>query len=147
MYAIIYKKRFVKRMKMRWNFLIFVLAIMLFQLTGRAEGADWGFISEYEDTNIYIDNETVKHISENVIGAQFKVVYKEPSWIRSKAVTYYLLTQENDCSGKKYKVSKVTVYFDDGTNNTYDTKEEHDVRSDTFQSAIYDFLCKNKKKK
>jgi hypothetical protein len=46
---------------------------------------------------------------------------------------------------KKYKVSQVKVYFDDGTNNTFDTKEEHDVRSDTFQSAIYEFLCKKKK--
>jgi hypothetical protein len=132
-------------MKMRWNCLIFVIAIMLLPVAGVAEAANWGFISEYEDTSIYIDNETVKHISENVIDAQYKVVYKEPSWIRSKAVTYYLLTQENDCSGRKYKVSKVTVYFDDGTSNTYDTKEEHDVRSDTFQSAIYEFLCKKKK--
>jgi len=132
-------------MKMKWNFLIFVLAVTLFPIAGIAEGADWGFISEYEDTNIYIDNETVKHISENVVDAQFKVVYKEPSWIRSKAVTYYLLRQETDCSGKKYRVSKATVYFDDGTNNSYDAKEEHDVRSDTFQSAIYDFLCKKKK--
>jgi hypothetical protein len=144
MYAIILKRRFAEIMKMRWTFLVFMLAVTLLPIAGMAEGADWGFVSEYEDTNIYIDNETVKHISENVTDAQFKIVYKEPSWIRSKAVTYYLLTQENDCSGKKYKVSKVTVYFDDGTSNTYDTKEEHDVRSDTFQSAIYEFLCKKK---
>jgi hypothetical protein len=130
---------------MRRNFWILVLVVMLLPMAGMAEGADWGFISEYEDTNIYIDNETVKHVSENVIGAQFKIVYEKPSWIRSKAVTYYLLTQENDCSGKKYKVSQVKVYFDDGTINTYDTKEEHDVNSDTFQSAIYNFLCKEKK--
>jgi len=131
-------------MKRRLNFLVFVLAVILFPIAETAKGADWGFVSEYEDTNIYIDNETVKHISENVVDAQFKVVYKEPSWMRSKAVTYYLLTQETDCSGKKYKVSRVTVYFDDGTNNTFDTKEEHNVKSDTFQSAIYDFLCKKK---
>jgi hypothetical protein len=90
----------MKGIKEAGNLLIFVL-VMLFAITGMAEGADWGFISEYDDTNIYIDNETIKHISENVIGAQFKVVYKEPSWIRSKAVTYYLITQENDCSEKK----------------------------------------------
>jgi len=132
-------------MKMRWNLLIFVFAAILLPMAGMAEGADWGFVSVYEDTTIYIDNETAKHISEDVTDAQFKIVYKEPSWLRSKAVTYYLLAQETDCSGKKYKVSKVTVYFDDGTNNTYDTEEEHDVRSDTFQSAIYEFLCKKKK--
>jgi predicted HNH restriction endonuclease len=127
------------------NFLIFMVAIMLLAIAGVAEGANWGFISKYEDTSIYINNETVKHVSENVIGAQFKIVYEKPSWIRSKAIDHYLIMQENDCSGKKYKVSKVTVYFDDGTNNTYDTKEEHDVRTDTFQSVIYDFLCKKKK--
>jgi hypothetical protein len=136
----------MKKMKIiRWNSLIFVFAFILLPMAGMAQGADWGFVAEYEDTNIYIDNETVKHISEDVTDAQFKIVYKEPSWLRSKAVTYYLLTQETDCRGKKYKVSKVTVYFDDGTNDTYDTKEEHDVSSDTFQSAIYGFLCKKKK--
>lgn len=132
-------------MKKTGNFLIFVLTVMLFAITGMAEGADWGFISEYDDTNIYVNNETMRHISENVIGAEFKIIYKEPSWIRSKAVTHYLITQENDCSEKKYRVSQVTVFFDDGTNNIFNTKEEHDVRSDTFQSAIYEFLCKKKK--
>ena len=131
-------------MKRTVDFLILVITVMLFAPAGGAEGADWKFVSEYEDMRIYIDNESLKHVSENVTGAQFKVVYKEPSWFRSKAITYYLITQENDCSEKKYTVSQVKVFFGDGTNNIFDTKEEHEVRSDTFQSAIYEFLCRKK---
>ncbi len=120
-------------------------ADIVFFASGMAEGANWQRIAEYEDTLIYIDNESIRNISEPVVRAQFKIVYQEPFWIKSKSVTYYLIEQENNCSEKKYKVYQVTVYFDDGTSDNFKTKEEHDVRSDTFQSAIYDFVCKKTK--
>ena len=132
-------------MKKAGSFSICMFAVILFFTSGMAEGANWGLVSEYDNTNIYIDNESIKHISETVIGAQVKIVYKEPSWFKSKSIDYYLLEQENDCNEKKYKVYQVTVYFDDGTSDNLKTKEEHDVRSDTFQSAIYDFVCKKTK--
>jgi len=68
-----------------------------------------------------------------------------PCGLCRRVLHYYLLEQENDCKEKKYKVYQVTVYFGDGTNNIFKVKEEHDVKSDTFQSAIYDFICKKLK--
>jgi len=116
--------------------------VVLFFVSGIAEGANWERISDFEDTVIYIDSSSMKHISEAIIEAQFKIEYKEPSWINSKSVDYYLIRQENNCNEKKYKVYQVIVHFNDGTNYTYKTEEEYNVKSDTFQSVINEFICK-----
>jgi Surface-adhesin protein E len=124
---------------------IYTFAIILFFASGIAEGANWGLVSEYDDMNIYVDNESIKHLSETVVGAQFKIVYKEPTWVKSKSIDYYLIEQENNCSEKRYKIYQVKVYFTDGTNDTFTKKEEHDVNPDTFQYVIHEFICKQTK--
>jgi hypothetical protein len=122
-----------------------MVAIVMFIVTNVAEGAVWERISEYEDTTIYVDNESIRHLPETIAKAEFKIVFKEPSWVKSKSIDYYLIEQENNCSENKYKVYQVTVYFNDGTNDTFKKKEEYDVSSDTFQYVIHEFMCKKKK--
>ena len=119
--------------------------MIFFFVTGIAEAANWERISEYEDTIIYINNDSIKHISQTITGAEFKIVFKEPSWLQSKSVDYYLIQQENNCGDKKYKVYQMKVYFSDGTNDVFNIKEEHDVNPDTFQHVIHDFMCKKTK--
>ena len=124
---------------------ICVFAVIVFFVSSIAEGANWELISEDDDISIYVDNESVRHVSEIVMRAQFKIVYKEPFWLKSKSIAYNLIEQENDCSRKKYTVYELTVYFDDGTINYFKAKEEYSVKSDSFQSAIYEFICKKSK--
>jgi hypothetical protein len=124
---------------------ICMVALMMFIVSNVAEGAVWERISEYEDTTIYVDNESIRHIPETIVKAQYKIVFKEPSWVKSKAINNYLLDQENNCSGDRYKVYQVTVHFNDGTNDTFSREEEHGVPSDTFQSVIHAFMCKKTK--
>ena len=135
----------IKRVKKAWSLSVCMLAVIFVFVLSIAEGAIWERISEYDDTIIYINNESIRHISETVVRAEFKLVYKEPAWFNAKSIDYYLIEQENNCSEKRYKVYRLTVYFRDGTNNNFMTKEEHDVKSDTFQSAIYEFICKKTK--
>ncbi len=132
-------------MKKSGSLSICIFAIMYFFSSGRAEAANWERISEYEDTIIYVDNDSIKHISQTITEAQFKIVFKEPTWVESKSIDYYLIKQENNCSEKKYKVSQINVYFNDGTNETSAKKEEQDVNPDTFQSVIHEFMCKKTK--
>jgi hypothetical protein len=63
-----------------------VLAVVLFFISGVAEGANW------------------ERISENIVSAQSKIVYKEPSWFDKKSIDYYLIYQENDKPGYTYSV-------------------------------------------
>jgi hypothetical protein len=132
-------------MKKPANLSIYILGIMFVFVASTAEAANWKRISEYEDTTIYIDNDSLRHISQTTTGAQFKIVFKEPLWVQSQSIDYYLIEQENNCSEKKYQVYQLTVYFKDGTNDTIKKKEEHDVNPDTFQSVIHDFMCKKTK--
>ncbi len=123
--------------------LLLCMLIVLSFVSGIAEGATWQRISVYEDTTIYIDNDSIKHISQTITEAQFKIVFTKPSWVKSKSIDYYLIEQENNCSKNKYKVYQVNLYFSDGTNETFKIKEEQDVNPDTFQSVIHEFMCKD----
>ncbi len=127
------------------NLSIFILTIMFLFVASMAEAANWERISEYEDTIIYVDSDSMKHISQTITQAQFKIVFKESTWAGSKSIDYYLIEQENNCSEKKYKVYQVKIYFSDGTNDTSAKKEEHDVNPDTFQSVIHEYMCKKAK--
>ena len=133
------------KMKKTGTLSICMVAITMFILSSAAEGAAWERISEYEDTTIYVDNESITHRPETIVKAQFKIVFKEPSWTNSKSINNYLIEQENNCRENRYTVYQVTVHFNDGTNDTFTRKEENSVPSDTFQSVIHEFMCKKTK--
>ena len=132
-------------MKKSGSLSVCIFAVIFFFVAGIAEAANWERISVYEDTVIYVDTDSIRHVSQSLTGAQFKIVFVEPSWVKSKAIDYYLIEQENDCREKKYKVYQLNVFFKDGTNETIKKKEEHDVNPDTFQSVIQGFVCKETK--
>jgi hypothetical protein len=132
-------------MKKAGTLSICMFAAMLFFAAGAAEAANWQRISEYEDRIIYIDNDSIRHISQTITGARFKIELKEPSWVNLKSIDHYLIEQENNCGNKKYKVYQVNVYYDDGTNDIFKGKDEYDVKPDTFQYVIHQFMCKKTK--
>jgi hypothetical protein len=125
---------------------ICAFAIILLLAAASVEAADWQRISAYEDRIIYIDNDSIKHISQNVTGAKFKIEFKKPSWVKLKSIAYYLIEQENNCSDKKYKVISLNVYYGDGTNETFEKNEEFSVNPDTFQDVIHRFMCEKEAK-
>jgi len=134
----------MKREKKPASFLIYMCAFILVFVSNIEAGTNWETILEDDLTGIFIDNDTLRHLSETVVTAMFKIVYKEPLWIKSKYITYYLIEEEHNCEKNKYKVDRLKVYFNDGTSANFDTKEEVTVKSDTFQSIIHNFICKKK---
>jgi hypothetical protein len=78
-------------MKKAGTLSICMFAAMLFLAAGAAEAANWQRISEYEDRIIYIDNDSIRHISQTITGARFKIELKEPSWVNLKSIDHYLI--------------------------------------------------------
>lgn len=123
--------------------LLFIIVVSV--VSTIAEGAEWKLISRSEDQNIsvFVDNENIKHISENIIRAWVKMLLKEAVPINSKYATYTLGYEEHDCITRKIKLLQLTFYYTDGTNDNANPKEEWvDIKPDTIQSAVHKFLCK-----
>lgn len=129
-------------MKKAVSLTIFMSTLILTLELGIAQGADWKRIAEYEDTFIYVDKESIRHVSDSVISALFRIEYREPFWVGAKSVDYYTIAQDNDCVASKYRVSRLVMYFRDGAERTFSPEEEHPVNPDTFQSVIHQFICK-----
>jgi hypothetical protein len=122
--------------------LIYMSVFFLAFVSNIAAGANWETISEDNLKGIYIDNDTLRHISETSVTAQFKIIFKEPLWVNLQSIAYYVIKEEHNCEENKYRVHQLIVYYNDGTSAHFDTKEELAVKSDTFQSSIHYFICR-----
>jgi hypothetical protein len=138
-------KYILSKKKKSGRFFICMSAFLLLFLSDVTAGTNWETISEDDSTVIYIDNDTIRHASETVVAAMFKIAYKEPFWVQSKSIRYYVIEEEHNCEENTYTVHQLLVYFNDGTNTHFDTKEEMAVKPDTFQSVTHYFICRKKR--
>jgi hypothetical protein len=109
-----------------------------------ARGSDSILIEKTDKAYVFIDNESIKHISKNIVRARVKYfphTVMEP--FRSKYLSYYLSYYEFDCDEKRAMVLQTTFYFKGYTSEQDD--REHpwsSVAPDTVESALFEYVCK-----
>lgn len=132
---------------MRGSFIIIFLSIGLFLLSASAEGANWELITMSEKATFYIDTESIRHISKNVVTAWVKTVFKKPEIFNSKGFVEVMNYEEHNCAELKKNVLQNTNRYLDGTSDTatYPEKEWTYIRPDTVESAVHNYLCKKGK--
>jgi len=128
---------------------IFLLSIGFFLLSASAEGANWEFITTNEDVTLswYIDTESIRHISNTVVRAWIKALYKKPKPFDSKEIVEAIGYEEHDCAEMKKNVLQIDHRYSDGTtvSTTNPVKEWSYITPDTIESVIHNYLCKKGK--
>jgi len=128
--------------------LIISLAIGLFFLSTTAEGANWKFITKNDlGDMLYIDTESIRHISKTVVRAWNKIILKNPKPLDSKEIVEMLGYDEHDCVERKLCYLQMEHKYSDGTTEStlFPVKEWRYVRPDTIESVMHNYLCKSKK--
>jgi hypothetical protein len=128
---------------------IMIVFVLFFSIT-IAEAADWVLITSSNDGDkIYIDEESIKHISKNTMQVWEKHVpegstFEKP--FNSKKVTQLLVYREYDCDQKRKRKLQSNFYFEDGTKQEYQGPDEWSyVIPETVAEEIIQYLCKNGK--
>lgn len=141
----VYKKILIIRKAL--GILPLLLTVVFSVVSTIAEGAEWKLISKSEDENIsvFVDNESIKHISKNSVTVWVKMLFKEPVQIKTKQSKYAIYSlghEEHDCSVRKIKLLQLTFYYTDSTNDNAYPLEVHEVIPGTIQATTHDYLCK-----
>ena len=128
---------------MRGSFIIlFVIVSLLLSIS--AEGADWKYITKNTEGDMfYINTESIKHISETVVRAWIKTVYKKPKLSDSKELVEALTYEEYDCAEIKFNIIQIINRYSDIF--FYPEEDWNDIAPDTIGSAIHNYLCKKGK--
>jgi len=67
--------------------IIVFLALILFSIPTIAAGADWVLLAEGKrGTTVFVDNESVRHISKNIVRARVRFVKSEPVKFEAKFI-------------------------------------------------------------
>jgi len=136
---------------MRGSFIIFLLSIGLLLLSVSAEGANWELITRSKDSNVsvFIDTDSIRHISKRVVRAWTKFIFIKPKPSDSKELVEALAYEEHDCAEIKKHDLQITFKHSDGTSdsmtNPNPAKDWSYITPDTLQSAVHDYLCKQGK--
>ena len=99
--------------------LIFLLTIGLFLLSASAEGANWKFIlTDKHGKAVYIDTESIRHVSKTVVRAWTKTILKNPEPLLSKEIIEALGYEEHDCAEMKWNNLEILFRYSDGTSGS-----------------------------
>jgi hypothetical protein len=132
---------------MRGSF-IFLLVIGLLLLSVSAEGANWKYIATTDEgnTSIYIDTESISHISKTAVRLWSKALFKETEPFDSKRIVERLTYAEFDCVERKQCILQFDVKYLDGSSEVITVPEKeigcYDIYPDTISSLIFDYICK-----
>ena len=106
-----------------------------------AEGADWKSITGNgsEDVDISVDQESIEHISDDVVRARIKYVYSKPRSFDSGFIKELVVHNEYHCRERKCKILRSEGHFTDGTQKTDSNEREGYILPG---DAVYEHLCK-----
>jgi hypothetical protein len=91
---------------------ISIIIFGLFFETVVAEGADWKNIDISDNEIIfYIDVDSIKHTSNNLVRGWIKQEYRQPN----KNISYALHYKEFDCKEKKVRFLSTILHYKDGS--------------------------------
>jgi len=135
----------------KWMLLFILASLYLFDCS-IGEAADWKFVGKSGDGNrsVFIDKESIRPISGNLIKAAVKLEYNRGKGVggfrHKKIVSHAIGDEEFDCRERRTKTLQVTVHFTDGDTANGDTISWKFVIPQSILETIYDYVCTNGKK-
>ncbi len=134
------------------SILIYLLTAIFLFFSSIAEGANWEPISKSinEDQFIFIDTESIKHVSKNIVRVWVKLLFENPMPVYSrqekKFLTYALDYEEHDCSEEKSRSLQNVGYCTDGTNESISGSAEWQyIIPGSNTSFVHNYLCNKEK--
>jgi len=118
------------------------VTLMIFSLSiisGISEGADWTLITK-GDADVFIDRESIEHISDKVDRVWVKYRYSMPKKFDYKYIKELAVYREYNCGEGKFKILRTIGYFTDGTSETDTSERQGYVLRD---DVAYKYLCKH----
>ncbi len=120
------------------------LVTSLFYLSlipGVSEGREWTSITKDQsgDVDVFVDQESIRHISDNTVRVWVKYRYAQPKHFDSRYIKELAVYGEYQCTGESYKIIQSIGSFTDGTSEADSSERQgHILRND----EIYRYLCK-----
>jgi hypothetical protein len=128
------------------NLLVYFLAFNLFFLPVLAEAVNWKLIAKSKNGNmsIFIDNESIRHISKTIVRARVKLSFEKMEPMKSKYIKEVINYREDSCSEKKRRSIKSSFYYSDGTIDTSKGQWQY-IAPGTIDYVVHDYLCNKSK--
>jgi hypothetical protein len=129
---------------MRKYFFLVAIALLLFTSCGPKE-AQWVLIKEDSSLSLFIEKNSIKHVSGGLARAWITFAFKEPMKTTSKSIRKAMSYDEVDCAKRTLQTRQVIFYFTDGTSQSLAKKlAVVGIKPGSPGEAEYDYLCKNK---
>ena len=123
--------------------LIWLPVFVLFFISTKAKASDSVLIEKTDQAYVFVDNESINHISTNIVRARVKYFLYTVAPFKSKYITYYLSDYEFDCSEKRIRTLKKDIYYTDYTSDMDDREYSwSDIAPDTVESDLFAYVCR-----
>lgn len=109
----------------------------------RSREPKWILINDDSKLYLFVEQGSIKHISDNIIRAWFTFAFKQPQVLGPKSVQRALSHDEIDCAKHKVRSVQVIVYFTDGTKESLSEElSSVDIKRGSPQEVEFTYLCK-----
>lgn len=109
---------------------------------------EWILISKNPSVDLYVEKNSIKHVSRNIVRAWVTYVFKEPKAAGPKFIEKGLTHDEIDCDKKTLQVMRVTFFFTDGTSQSLTEKlPGKDIKPGSTSALEYSYLCQGVEEK
>ncbi len=103
----------------------------------------WSLINDDSRLYLFVEQGSVKHVSDNVIRGWFTFAFKQPQALGPRSVQKALSYDEIDCAKHRLRSVQVIVYFTDGTKESLPEElNSVDIKPGSPQEVQFNYLCK-----
>jgi hypothetical protein len=128
----------------RISILVFIFGLLF--ITDILEASNWVLVvSAPNGTQMFVDKESIKHVSKNIVRALRKYQFKEPREDEAKDYTALSVYGEVNCEEERFLVLSEILHFDDNTQEVKNYKPSdnwEDIKPNTFDDYFYEYVCK-----
>ena len=109
----------------------------------RSKEPKWILINSDPTLNLFVEQGSIKHISDNSSRAWFTFTYKQPQPFGPKFMERVLSHDEIDCTKHKLEIVEIVYYFTDGTKESLSEKLSGiDIKPGSPSEVQYNYLCR-----
>ncbi len=125
------------------NVFIWLSVFVSFLIPIEVKAFDSTLIEKTDQAYVFVDNESINHISTNIFKAQVKYFLYTVETFKSKYINFYLSDYEFDCDEKRIKVLQKVFYYTDYTSDMDDREHSWSyIAPDTVESVLFKYVCK-----
>jgi hypothetical protein len=114
----------------------------------KAKTTDWILVSKQPSLHLYVERNSIEHVSGNTVRAWFTYVFTNPKAIGSKFIKKGLTYDEINCDRKTLQIIRVTFFLTDGTSESLTEKSAvTDIKPGSMSEVEYSYLCQGRQEK